>query len=743
MAIASRHQKIPDTVKDIFLIAIAFSIWVFIFRDYLFNKLALFEDASPYYDHIKFYLDNMSRGVFPLWDPAWFCGVANNFFLQRMGCFNPFLLVTLVFKSLGIPHTASYVMYLMMYYFVGCAGFYLLARQILQDRAASFAAFGLLLFSALGTRMFDSYMVLMFTPIVWFFYFLIAFSQRPRPGSFVGIMFTLCIVLTTYLPFYFLIVLVSFLLFYALFYGSTLKGLFAQYIGFALRHKILVGVCLVILCSSLAPGYLFFKSAKEKAEVVMPARNTNPDAGGVLGVKRQTGANSWAVLEEIYFARYYYTDITQIKFAILYVPFFTYLVFFLGFFTRANKKLWFLFLWSAGLLILCIPMASPVYTFLYDHVVLFKYFRNLHFLLWVALLPIACLFLAEQLKAFLAWQLASRREKWTGFVYISLVHGALAWYLFQYQFPVVTSYAVIILSYVFFLWHLFGSLRGSQTLTLFCLLAIIAVEPIEVYGYLGQNSRPYLPNTYAYDYVDLNFHHKRFDNDIEMALADASMEDVLGEEGKPGERLIRPMTALYYASKWYGYLTDRIDYYVLKKYKKYKFILYDNVERLDDAGADLSVLETALAENRNAAFVSTDDPDVLKAPSGSRHSYYAQAVEQDSEQFKVIAYNANGVKVRMNLSEPKFLVYNDSYHAQWRALLNGRPAKMVRANAAFKGLWVPAGEQVVEFQFGSAGLWVLYMFIFAAINGLFAGLVFLYWREAKLQKQAPAAAGEL
>ncbi len=44
----------------------------------------------------------------------------------------------------------------------------------------------ILLFSALGTRLFDSYMMLVTVPLIWFFYFLIAFTQTPRKHLFLG-----------------------------------------------------------------------------------------------------------------------------------------------------------------------------------------------------------------------------------------------------------------------------------------------------------------------------------------------------------------------------------------------------------------------------------------------------------------------------------------------------------------------------------------------------------------------------
>jgi hypothetical protein len=729
----SQHKPITPR-QEASLIVLAFMVWMFVFRDFLSGRLLLLDDAVSYYDHVKFLLDNVRRGVLPLWDPLWFFGVANNFFLQRMGLFNPFIMLPNVFHTVGIPYTQSYLLYLASYYFVGCLGFYVLARRLLDDKVCAFAGFLLLLFSALGTRIFDSYMVLMFTPIVWFFYFLVSFSLEPRRHSFVGLIFSLLTIFTTYIPFYFFLVFVSFLIFYGLFYGNTLGSLWRKYVRFARENKILVALCILILAASLIPGYMFFKTSGGKGEFVMPARNSDTTVGSVLGVQRQDTSNSWSILEEIFFARYYYTDMTLIKFAVLYIPILSAVIFFLGFLTKANRNLLFLFAWGSGLLILCIPAASPVYAFLYKHVFLFKYFRNLHFLLWIALLPIFCLFLAGQLKTFLSWRPGSWKEKAAVFVYLSVIHGVLLGFIHWHQFSVVSSYFALILSYAFFLWRLFGSWRKIQGMTMLLLLVIVAVEPIEVYKYLGENSQAYHKYAYSYDLTDLDFHYTRFDNDIDMALHDAP-EVLYAGERKDGARFVRPSRSIYYASKWYGYLAGNIDYDILTKYRRPRFILYDRVERLPDDNIDFLAFETSLAENRNTAFVSTDDPAVLAVQSQGRQSYYAQALEGDSETFRVIKYNANGVKLKTDFAEPKFLVYNDSYQRQWRVKIDGRPATLVRANIAFKGVWVPAGHHTVEFSFGAWHLWALYTFLFIASYGLFLLIILFRRQEARRSRE--------
>jgi hypothetical protein len=730
MTISSSQNKISPR-QELFFILLAFGIWLFIFRGFIFGSLRLSDDAISYYDHVKFYLDNVRRGVFPLWDPVWFCGAANNFFLQRMGCFNPFLFLTNLFYTVGLSYKTSYLLYLSFYYFFGCVGFYLLAKRIFRHQLSAFAAFALLLFSSLGTRIFDSYIILIFVPVMWFFCFLVSFTQQPRRHSFAGLVLSLMVILTTYIPFYFLLIFATFLLFYGLFYWKTLPDVGQRYRCFAVQHKWLAVICAAILLLSLVPGYLFFKASRGQGEFVMPSRNKNLEVGSALGVQRQDTKSSWSFLEEIVFASYYWTDMTQIKPAILYLPLLAYIIFFLGFLTGVHRHVLFLFLWWMGLFLMCSPTVSPAYAWFYQHIFFFKYFRNLHFLLWVALLPIFCLFVGWQLKSVLAWQPSSRKERAAGFCYVTLIHGVLAWLLRDSQMPLMSGYAVLAVSYILCLWWIYGSLRRGAAALMFLFLVVIVAEPLEVYTYFARNLAWYVP-TYSYDLVDLKFHFTRFDNDIDMAFGDVKDQAVIDRQ--PGKRFVQPAGAIYYASRWYGYLAGHIDYDILMKYRKHRFVLYDEVVSLDDSTVDWLSFETSLAENRNKAFVVSGDPDVLNSKSLGRHSYYAKPVEGDSEEFHIADYNVNHIKIETDFAEPKFLVFNDSYHSQWHASVGGRGAKLVRANIAFKGVWVPAGRQTVEFKFGSGYLWGVYLFLLAAINTIF--LLTVVWAFQFRRKRA-------
>ena len=199
-------------IKIPFLLTVSFALWCFCFRGFLANELSLQGDAQAYSEHFHYFIDNLSRGVYPLWEPTREQGVPIEFFLRRIGEFNPFYLLILVFNKIGIPYFSAYLYFLAFYYFLGMVGFYKVTKQVCGDSTVAFIAYLLLIFSSLGTKVFESFIILIFVPMVWFFYFLISFTREPRKHHLLGIIFTLMVIVTTYIPFYFVTVFLSFLL---------------------------------------------------------------------------------------------------------------------------------------------------------------------------------------------------------------------------------------------------------------------------------------------------------------------------------------------------------------------------------------------------------------------------------------------------------------------------------------------------------------------------------------------------
>ena len=486
-----------------FLFFLSFLLWCFCFRGFLSGQLTLFSDATSYYNHTKFFIDNISRGVYPLWDHAWNCGAPNDFFLRRIGPFNPFLLLIILFQKTGLPYTNAYLLYLAVYYFTGMMGFYLLAKRVLRDQGMAFFACLLLMFSSLGMRVFDSYLMLIVTPMAWFFYFLTAFSEKPEKRHLIGMTLTLMVLATTYIPFYFFTVLLSFVICFILFYPRDTKTILSKYWKFLISNKLVVVICLIVLVLALIPGVMFFQKAGS-GEIAIPGRHSLKSSANVLGVAHAV-TTSWGVIEDIYYSGYFLTNLKKIIYAVFYIPIIGYILFLTGFLTRMNKKILFFFVWGAGLFLLSAPKGIPVYDFLRRHIFYFKYFKNLHFFLWIILLPVFILFVVQQFQQLLACK--SGKNKYLVLSGIFIVHCCFALFIFMQGQSILSSYFSIGLSFLFFCLYFLGFLKQGKPLFLGFLLLLTVVQPLEVYHYFGKNSLPFLLPEYRYRY---NYPHMEY-----------------------------------------------------------------------------------------------------------------------------------------------------------------------------------------------------------------------------------------
>jgi hypothetical protein len=63
---------------------------------------------------------------------------------------------------------------------------------------------------------------------------------------------------------------------------------------------------------------------------------------------------------------------------------------------------------------------------------------------------------------------------------------------------------------------------------------------------------------------------------------------------------------------------------------------------------------------------------------------------------RIAEFRADRVRLDVDTSAPGYAVLVDSYDPGWRATVDGAPAKVLRANVAFRAVPVPAGRHVVE-----------------------------------------------
>jgi len=704
----------------LFLFAISFFAWIYCFKGFLLGRLYFTSDAVSYYNHIKFLADYLNQGTFPLWDPNWNNGVDNEFFLRRMGGFNPFFYLLVILRKFGIPHTSAYLIFLSFYWFVGVIGFFKLAQCLYKQTSVAFLCSLLLLFSSLGTRLFDSYIILTFVPMVWFFYFLTAFTEKPQKYFLLGGTLSLMLLMTTYIPLYFLLIFLIFLLLFSVFYFKRLKPIFLNYIKFASKHKFFTCFCLIAVLLSFIPGLMIFKAAGE-GKFVMPQRSyLVSSADNVFEVAKAT-IMGWAILEEFVYASAFW-DLHRFKFAVIYVPAFAFLIFVMGLITASNKRFIFLFLWGFIFFLIGTPGLSPFYEILSDRVFFFKFFRNLHFFLWWNIVPVFILLVGEQLQQVLYWKTLTKPAKTALIAWTIVVHAGFTVFIYSMGGAILSTYFVIAASFLFFIFYFNGWLASRKGLLLLAILIVTALQPLEVYHYLNQNSarktglQKYDSSYMGFSYTGPNPY---------MTTEQKKSITVLPESNPP---------SLYYVGKWFNVLRSNINYYVLQEYLSHKFLVYDRVAGIDPLSPDYKRVEAIFWNDANVAFVGADQFSREDYPAQMDHSAFVQKLTADSDEFKVLDYSANYIKVRTNFSSRKFLVYNDAFDKAWQAFINGEKAELFRANVAFKGLWIPPGENIVYLKYGTLGTYFINYLLIILFNLVFV-LLLLGWIQTGMDQK--------
>jgi uncharacterized membrane protein YfhO len=99
-----------------------------------------------------------------------------------------------------------------------------------------------------------------------------------------------------------------------------------------------------------------------------------------------------------------------------------------------------------------------------------------------------------------------------------------------------------------------------------------------------------------------------------------------------------------------------------------------------------------------------------RLPDGREYRPETMALIEESPAFKIaspdpearahLAHAENTtVEIHTESRQPGFVVLGDSYYPGWKALVNGNPAPLFVANYIQRGVFVPAGRNVVRMDF--------------------------------------------
>lgn len=685
------------------LLVAAFGWWVFVFKDLLFGKLAITGDATSYYEHFYFYVHHLSKGVFPMWDTSRHLGLPAEFFLRRIGSYNPLYFPLILVYKLGFPFTASYLTFLAGYFFIFMVGFYLLCYRLFEEKWLAFIAYLLMLFSSSGTIIFDSFIMLSMVPIVWLFYFLVDFYKDDKPSSFVGITFSLMLIFTTYLPFYFLTMLITFCIFFLLLFHRQFLRFFIKSFNFILVYKRLTVLCLFAFIVSCLPGIFFYQEAAT-GNFVMPIRNYDSPIGNAFAVSRQTyvegGILANSFLNEIF------AQLRSFRLGQLYVPVFTHVLFLLSILVCITRRLFFLAVWGFFVYMLGIYEATPLYQWCYEHVFFFKYMRNFQYFLWLVILPIYVIASVDQFRSYIKETKNNGINSWVNLAGICLIHFFLLLFLIAKKDTLMSSYFTLLVSLLLFVMLIFktenlgkmfsgGVIYRGQVLSLILFLLII-IQPTQVFHYLMSN----IPSEHYYQHKYIGMNKKLlFPMDLETESRilppesqDKKIKNFLNAKKK---------FVLWFGVKWTYDLLKQIKIEEEENYFKARFHLYDRVENLLESQVTPKQLNRMFQNNNPVVYVeSTEHIESSGLNTATVDAEIDTRIRNEAFDFQVTQYSPNKVIIRTDYNKNKFLLYTDSYYPQWRAEINGVPVSLYRANVAFKGIVVPKGKNIIEFKFG-------------------------------------------
>lgn len=136
--------------------------------------------------------------------------------------------------------------------------------------------------------------------------------------------------------------------------------------------------------------------------------------------------------------------------------------------------------------------------------------------------------------------------------------------------------------------------------------------------------------------------------------------------------------------------------------------------------ADYHVVET---EADSLRIVSQKNFDPLKRVILEETPTFASRPPEAGSHVISTHIATNKIEVVCETTMPKILVLSEQYYPGWKATIDGKPAKLYRANYLLRAVEVPAGKHVIRFRFKPTGIAIGLPISLAVLIGIFVALI--------------------
>ncbi|RJQ37727.1 hypothetical protein C4559_03260 [Candidatus Microgenomates bacterium] len=133
-------------------------------------------------------------------------------------------------------------------------------------------------------------------------------------------------------------------------------------------------------------------------------------------------------------------------------------------------------------------------------------------------------------------------------------------------------------------------------------------------------------------------------------------------------------------------------------FKDEKFELYKNKSAFPRATLFYSY-ETILKKEDIIKRFYSDDFDFRKVLILEEKPQNVNYNVQGAGSADIISYNPNDIKINVFTDQPALLFLSDNFYPNWRVKVNGKEAKIYRADYSFRAIEVPSGKSSVNFYY--------------------------------------------
>lgn len=104
----------------------------------------------------------------------------------------------------------------------------------------------------------------------------------------------------------------------------------------------------------------------------------------------------------------------------------------------------------------------------------------------------------------------------------------------------------------------------------------------------------------------------------------------------------------------------------------------------------------------------------------------------------MVRYSAKTMEISVKTSAAAVLLLNERWHPDWQVMVDGAPAKLLRANHLMRGVAVAAGEHRVVFRFVPPANTIYVSFAAIGIGLGLSGLLIADSAKARSRSTPPA-----